>query len=147
MNFPSIGTALLADRHHSLIEGVRGLLESMFAAVVMVADETSLFESAERLQPTVAVVDASLFRSSGTQWLGRLKTLCPDMALVVLSVHDEEVVRQALLTAGAEAVVVKRNIATDLLTAIEAALRKRSEDHCSHSLNKIPASTHKEPIV
>jgi len=147
MNFPSIGTALLADRHYSLIEGVCGLLESMFAAVVMVADESSLFESAERLQPTVAVVDVSLFRSSGTQWLGRLRTLCPGMALVVLSVHDEEVVRRALLTAGADDVVVKRNIATDLLTAIEAALRNRSEEDCRHHVSEAPAPAHKEQIV
>ena len=29
---------LLADRHHGLTEGVRGLLETSFDAVVMVAD-------------------------------------------------------------------------------------------------------------
>ena len=50
---------LLADRHHGLTEGVRSLLETMFDAVVMVADETSLAESAARLQPEVAVVDVS----------------------------------------------------------------------------------------
>jgi len=55
---------LLADRHHGLTEGVRGLLETLFHTVVMVADEASLTETAARLQPEVAVVDLSLARES-----------------------------------------------------------------------------------
>jgi DNA-binding NarL/FixJ family response regulator len=52
-----VNCVLLADRHHRLTEGVRGLLETAFDAAVMVADEASFFESAERLKPTLAVVD------------------------------------------------------------------------------------------
>jgi hypothetical protein len=48
---------LLADRHHGLPEGVRGLLETAFGTVVMVADEVSLLEGAGRLRPDVAVVE------------------------------------------------------------------------------------------
>lgn len=51
---------LLADRHHGLTEGMCGLLKTAFEAVVMVADEASLLESARQLQPLVAVVDLSL---------------------------------------------------------------------------------------
>jgi len=47
---------LLADRHHGLSEGVRGLLETAFGTVVMVADEASLLEGANRLWPDAAVV-------------------------------------------------------------------------------------------
>ena len=48
---------LLADRHHSLIEGVRGLLETAFGTIFMVADEASLLEGVQRLTPSVAIVD------------------------------------------------------------------------------------------
>jgi DNA-binding NarL/FixJ family response regulator len=51
---------LLADRHHGLRQGVYGLLKTAFEAVVMVADEASLLESARQLQPVVTVVDLSL---------------------------------------------------------------------------------------
>jgi DNA-binding NarL/FixJ family response regulator len=112
---------LLADRHHGLTEGVRGLLESLFEAVVMVADETSL-ESALRLQPDVAVVDLSLARESSLGWLHRLRQNLPGLKLVVLTVHDQESVRQAALEAGADKVVLKRSIATELLPAIQAVL-------------------------
>ena len=55
----TIDCVLLADRHHGLSEGVRSLLETTFKAVVMVADEVSLFESAKRLPVALAVVLAA----------------------------------------------------------------------------------------
>jgi two-component system secretion response regulator SsrB len=116
---PSLSCVLLADRHHGLTEGVRGLLETVFATVVMVADETSLLEGAVRLRPNVAIVDLSLARHSGLDWLRELKRRCPGLGVIALSVHDEESVRQAAIEAGADAVVLKRAIATDLLPAVE----------------------------
>jgi DNA-binding NarL/FixJ family response regulator len=53
------GCVLLADRHHWLIEGVRGLLETAFGTVFMVSDQASLFDGVERLKPSVTVVDLS----------------------------------------------------------------------------------------
>ena len=112
--------ALLADRHHGLAEGVRGLLESAFDTVVMVADEASLLEASGRLRPDVAIVDLSLARDCGLGWMQELRRRCPGLKLVVLSVHDEPCVCQAALAAGADAVVLKRAIATDLLAAVDA---------------------------
>ena len=110
---------LLADRHHGLTEGVRGLLETTFGTVVMVADEASLLEGAERIRPDVAVVDISLARDSGLGWLRDLRRRCPEVKVIVLSVHDEQSVRRAALEAGADSFVLKRAIATDLLDAVE----------------------------
>ena len=109
---------LLADGHHALTEGVRGLLETAFGTVIMVADEASLLEGARRVQPDVAVVDLSLSRHGDLEWLRALRERCLGMKVVVLSVHDEESVRQAAIEAGADAFVLKRAIATDLLPAI-----------------------------
>jgi DNA-binding NarL/FixJ family response regulator len=113
---------LLADRHHGLTEGVRGLLETLFKTVVMVADESSLQESAGRLQPEVAVVDISLACEGGLHWLERLRQRCPQMKLIVISCHDESCARRAAMDAGADGFVLKRAIATDLLPAVESVL-------------------------
>lgn len=115
-----LSCVLLADRHHGLTEGVRGLLETAFGTVVMVADVVSLHEGAIRLKPTVAVVDLSLARDSGLDWLHALRRDCPELKIIALSVHDEESVRKAAMDAGADAFVLKRAIATDLLPAIDA---------------------------
>jgi DNA-binding NarL/FixJ family response regulator len=109
---------LLADGHHRLTEGVRGLLETAFGTVIMVADETSLLEGARRVQPDMAVIDLSLAQHGDLDWLREVRRRCLGMKVIVLSVHDEESVRQAALAAGADAFVLKRAIATDLLPAI-----------------------------
>jgi two-component system secretion response regulator SsrB len=113
---------LLADRHHGLTEGVRGLLETVFDTVVMVADERSLIESAGRLQPTLALADLGLARDSNLLWLQRLRKRCPGLKIILLSVHDEPSIHRAALEAGADRVVLKRALATELLPAIDAAL-------------------------
>lgn len=119
MSEKPLSCVLLADRHHGLTEGVRGLLETAFGTVVMVADDASLLEAAGRLRPDVAVVDLSLARDSGLGWLRALRQRCPDLKVIVLSIHDEQAVRRAAMEAGADAFVLKRAIATDLLVAVE----------------------------
>ena len=127
-----LSCVLLADRHHGLTEGVRGLLETAFATVVMVADEASLLEGASRLRPDVAVVDLSLAEHSGLDWLGALGELLPGLKVIVLSVHDEQSVRRAALAAGADAFVLKRAIATDLLPAVALVRGEQEEQTSTH---------------
>jgi len=111
---------LLADRHHGLTESVCGLLKTTFKTVVMVADEPSLAEAADRIRPDVAIVDLSLAHDSGLGWLRALRQRCPEMKVIVLSVHDEQCVRRAAMEAGADSFVLKRAVATDLLEAVDA---------------------------
>ena len=118
---------MLADRHHGLAEGMRGLLATSFGSVVMVADEVSLIEGAGRLQPDMAVVDLSLARDNHLDWLRVLREDCPDLKVIVISVHDEQCVREAVMTAGADAFVLKRAIATDLLNAVDALRRSPTD--------------------
>jgi two-component system secretion response regulator SsrB len=114
------GCVLLADRHHGLTEGVRGLLSTLFRTVVMVADESSLQETAARLRPEVVVADLSLARDRSLRWLEQLHQRHPEMKLIVLSVHDEPSVRRTAMDAGADGFVLTRAIATDLLPTVEA---------------------------
>ena len=111
---------LLAGRHYGLAEGIRGLLETAFEVVVMVADEASLFESAKRLPATVAVLDVSLAGEGGFRMLRRLHEAEPALKLIVISAHDQSSVGQSALDAGADAFVLQRTIATDLLPAVDA---------------------------
>ena len=123
----SLSCVLLADRHHGLTEGVRGLLATSFGSVVMVADEASLVDGAARLQPDMAVVDISLARDSNLTWLQAIRASCPDLKVIVLSVHDEQSVRDAAARAGADAFVLKRAIATELLSAVDDLRRGPGE--------------------
>jgi DNA-binding NarL/FixJ family response regulator len=119
---------LLADRHHGLTEGVRGLLETRFGAVLMVADEASLLEGAERIRPDLVIADLALARTGHLGWIRELRRRWPQVKLIVLSVYDEESVQRAAREAGADAFVVKRAIATDLLAAVERVCGGQSQD-------------------
>jgi DNA-binding NarL/FixJ family response regulator len=111
---------LLADRHHGLRDSVRGLLETEFETVFMVADEASLLEGAGRLKPAVVMLDLSLSGGDMRGLLDRVHARSPGSKVVMLSVHDEPTVAQAAIRAGADAVILKRSLSTDLLHALDA---------------------------
>jgi DNA-binding NarL/FixJ family response regulator len=125
MTQPQVKCVLLADRHHGLIECVRDMLETEFAALFIVADENSLIEGATRLRPTVVIVDTSLVPGRLPELLHQLRSCSPHTKTLLLSVHDEANVARFGLEARADGVVLKRAIATDLLVAIDAVLANR----------------------
>ena len=119
------GTVLLADSHSPMLEGVRSLLEEKFDSVVMVADESSLLQTAEKLGPDLAVVDVSFPVTGRKNAVAVLRERFPDMKLIVLSVHDEAVVVDRVLSSGASAFVLKRSATTDLIPALQEVFAGR----------------------
>ena len=78
-----------------------------------------MLDVACRLHPAVGMVDLSLAQ------LGSL-----DPKVIALSVHGEYTVRSAAMVAGADAFVLERAVATDLLRAVE---RVSVVDECQRS--------------
>ena len=112
---------LLADLHHGLRDSIRGLLEMRFETVFMVANEASLLDGAGQLRPAV-VVDLSLAAGDVRGLLARVEERSAGSKILILSVHDEPTSIAAVLAAGADAVVLKRNLASDLIPAVDALL-------------------------
>jgi len=122
MTTEEIRCVLLADRHLGLVAGMRGLLQTIFDVVVMVADEASLCESARRMHVDLAIVDLSLTQNNGLEFIRRIRRLFPELKLIALSVHREKNVQDAVIAAGAHGFVLRQFIATDLLPAIGSVL-------------------------
>jgi len=118
--------ALLGNRHGALNEGLRGLLETMFDAVFAAGDGASLLEGAERLRPDVIVADLALVQSDGLDLIRRLRAKAAGAQLIVITSHDDSNVEVAVRAAGADCVIVKRAIATDLLPAIDRTRARRT---------------------
>jgi len=133
------GRAVLADNHQNMLAGVRNLLESMFAAVFMVADEASLIEAAEKLSPDLIVADLSLPVTKEINIVRRLKKAFPEIRLIVLSVHDERTAISECIDAGASAVVLKRTAVNDLIPAVGAVMK--GEIYVSPSAEQISEKT------
>ena len=114
---------LLADKHQNMLAGVRTLLESMFDKVFMVANENSLFEAAEKINPNLIVADLSLPVTSEINIARSLKKSFPEIQLIILSVHDEQTVINECMEAGAAGFVLKRSAVDDLVPAIKAVIQ------------------------
>ena len=112
--------ALLADRHTVTVEGIRDLLKTEFNSVFVVDDKPSLIEGAVRLEPAVIVVDLSLSDAGYLDLVRNVRNIAPRAKLVALTMHDQYDVASAILAAGADAVVLKRESAHDLLEAVDA---------------------------
>ncbi|MGD9076621.1 MAG: response regulator transcription factor [Desulfobacteraceae bacterium] len=120
------GLVILADKHQDMLEGIRGLLETVFDTVVMVADRDALFETAQRLEPDLAIVDLSLPIASEINIVRQFKERHPDLKCIVLSVHDDEEVIEQVLSSGAVGFVLKRTAGADLIPAVVEVLEGRT---------------------
>jgi two-component system secretion response regulator SsrB len=110
---------LLGNRHDALNEGVRGLLQTMFDAVFTAGDGGSLLEGAERVRPDVIVTDLALVQSDCLDFIRKLRAKAAKAQLIVITSHEDANVEVAVRSAGADCVILKRAIATDLLPAID----------------------------
>src|SRR5262245_12604196 len=117
------GRVLGGDAHLNMLEGVHGLLETLFETVVMVADERSLIAAVATFEPDLVIVDLSLPVTEGENIARQVRDRYPSVRVVVLSIHDEPVLASQLLHVGVAGVVLKRSAATDLIPAVSAVLK------------------------
>jgi DNA-binding NarL/FixJ family response regulator len=122
-----------------MLEAERRLLEGRFVATVMVADEMSLLQVVDRMQPDLVVVDLSLPVSGGVNVVRSLLSRYPQQRALVLSVHDEQAAVSQALSVGAAGFVLKRTAAMDFITAVNAVLR--GETYVSPALGWRPELT------
>jgi DNA-binding NarL/FixJ family response regulator len=73
-------------------------------------------------RPNVAIVDISLKHGSGIELIKNIKAMHPEVATIVLSMHDERLYAERALRAGARGYVMKRETAKKVITAIRQVL-------------------------
>ena len=114
---------LLVDDHAVVRSGLRMLLEG--EADVEIAGEAGTAREAldllGRLHPDVVLMDIGLPDLSGIDAAREIKSLYPEIAVVALTIHEDEEYFFKMLEAGASGYVPKRAAPEELLTAIRAA--------------------------
>ncbi len=73
-------------------------------------------------RPDVAVVDLSLAKGSGLELIKDLRAICPEVAVLVLSMHEESTYVERALRAGAMGFVIKRETTRNIISAIRSVL-------------------------
>jgi two-component system secretion response regulator SsrB len=112
----------------------------MFDAVFTAADGASLLEGAERLRPDVNVADLALVQSDCLDLIRRRRAKANEAQLIVITSHEGSNGEVAVRAAGADCVIVKRAIATDLLPAIDHMLASRTLSSAAKSASALGRS-------
>jgi DNA-binding NarL/FixJ family response regulator len=73
-------------------------------------------------RPDLAIMDLSLEGSSGLDLVKDLKDRCPEVPVLVLSMHDETLYAERVLRAGARGYLMKREAGRELLVAVRRIL-------------------------
>lgn len=74
------------------------------------------------LKPDVAIVDISLKSGSGIELIKDIRASAPNVAVIVLSMHDENLYAERALRAGARGYIMKRETAKKVIAAIRQVL-------------------------
>jgi DNA-binding NarL/FixJ family response regulator len=87
------------------------------------ADEAQVaLSSIAVMKPDVVVVDLSLPRSSGLEFIKEARQQNPVLRLLVLSMHDEATIAERAFRAGAHGYALKRDSGPNIIAAIRAVL-------------------------
>ena len=114
---------LLADDHCVVAEGLRGLLQPHFDVVGIVSDGRELLAAARDLDPDVVVLDISMPSLNGIDAARQLRAAKSRAKVVFLTMHREVAYAARALEAGASGFVLKHSAPSELVTAIQEALR------------------------
>jgi len=111
---------VLGDKHQNILESLRGLLETLFKSVVMVADNPSFLQAMDQIKPSFAIVDLSVLGYSEINTACELNKRFPNVKIIVLCGYEEPDIIDDIMSAGASAVVLKQNSGAELFDAIES---------------------------
>ncbi|MDH3462680.1 MAG: response regulator transcription factor [Acidimicrobiia bacterium] len=111
---------VIADDHELVREGTRQLLANHddIEVVAVAADGVACIEEIRRSRPDVALVDISMPGMSGIEVTAQTSVEFPAVAVLVLTVHDEQEYVTALLEAGAAGYLLKDIGEADLVRSI-----------------------------
>jgi DNA-binding NarL/FixJ family response regulator len=116
---------LIADDHGIVRGGLRLLLERQpdMEVVAEACDGVEAVQLALRVRPDICVLDVSMPRMTGLQATVEIKTHAPEIAVLVLSMYDDERYLFEALQAGAAGYILKQEADTALVNAVRAVAR------------------------
>jgi DNA-binding NarL/FixJ family response regulator len=113
---------VIADDHGIVRSGVRMLLERQ-ADVEVVGEASDGAEARDlviRLKPDLAILDVKMPKLTGLQATREIREQVPEVAVLILSMYDDDRYLFEALKAGASGYVLKAQADADLMAAVRA---------------------------
>src|SRR4029077_8128798 len=114
----------IVDDHPLVREGLTNLINRQSDLIVCgeAKDSGEAIGGIANEQPDVAIIDISLTNESGLELIKHLVKQFPQVALIVLSMHDETLYAERALRAGARGYVMKHETSKNVLASIRRVL-------------------------
>ena len=113
---------VIADDNKEMRDTVIRLLAPEFEVVVAVSDGRALVDAVEEFKPDIGIIDISMPIMNGIQAATEIRRHGSLMKVIFLTVNEDRDFVRAAFESGASCYVVKRQMASDLPTALGAAL-------------------------
>jgi DNA-binding NarL/FixJ family response regulator len=114
---------VLADDHREVIAKIRGVLGDQFEIVEAAENGSQAVIAVLALNPDVFVTDISMPVLNGLQAARRIQKTNSRVKIIFLTIHEDRDFIAAAFSAGATGYVTKRRLSTDLVVAIQEALK------------------------
>jgi DNA-binding NarL/FixJ family response regulator len=114
----------IIDDHPIVRQGLTQLIEAE-SDLEICGEAATANEARERLrgaEPDAVILDLSLGDSDGFEVLREIRNTHGHLPVLVLSMHDESIYAERLLSAGANGYIMKQAAADQLLTALRRVL-------------------------
>src|SRR5580658_10252720 len=120
----SVRRVLIVDDHPIVRQGLRRVMEN--EDDLMVCGEAESVRDAraavKELNPDVVVADVSLKQGDGIELVRDVRAHHPHLPILVLSMHDETIYAERMLSAGANGYIMKQAATKQFLIAVRRVL-------------------------
>jgi DNA-binding NarL/FixJ family response regulator len=126
----------IIDDHPIMVQGLKELIHNQKDLKVIGSSEDwhVALEQVKKLQPDLIMLDVTLKEANGIEVLKNLKIHVPNIKVLMLSMHDENLYAMRSLKAGAHGYIMKQEAADKVLNAIRQVLN--GEIYLSESMSK-----------
>jgi DNA-binding NarL/FixJ family response regulator len=114
---------VLADDHREVIAKIRLVLGDEFDIIEAAENGHQAVSAVLALNPEVFVTDISMPVLNGLQAARRIQKTNSRVKIIFLTIHEDRDFIAAAFSAGATGYVTKRRLSTDLVFAIQEALK------------------------
>lgn len=116
---------LLADDHTIVRQGLAKVLEAEagFSVVGEARDGREAISQVEQLKPDVVLMDITMPMLNGIEATRQIKKSNPKTKVIILSMHSHNRFISELFSLGASGYLLKDSSGTDIINAINAAIR------------------------
>ncbi len=111
---------VLADDHDQFRRDLRRFLDRLpdLQVVGEAGDGLELMDLLHQLNPHLAILDMSMPKLTGIEAAAIIEKRYPELKVLILTIHNDDVYRSRAMAAGAEGYLPKDRVDTELVTAI-----------------------------